>query len=88
MWWCRRENSNINSSSIKEKQEVRIITFSTMCKYLIICILLVFFVDKSSAQIAIAVAKEENYPFSAIEWRVEWGLWKLFRCGTSFHEIP
>jgi len=69
----QKRNSNINSSSIKEKQEVRIINISTMCKYLIICILLVFFVDKSSAQIAIAVAKEENYPFSAIEWRVEWG---------------
>jgi hypothetical protein len=44
-----------------------------MCKYLIISILLVLFVNKSSAQIAIAVAKEESYPFSAIEWRVEWG---------------
>jgi hypothetical protein len=44
-----------------------------MCKYLLISLLLVIFVNISSAQIAIAVAKEENYPFSAIEWRVEWG---------------
>jgi len=44
-----------------------------MNKYLFIIFLPFFFVNTSSAQIAIAVAKEENYPFSQIEYRVEWG---------------
>ncbi len=44
-----------------------------MKKHLLIIFLPFILVNTASAQVAMAVAKQEDYPFSQLEYRVEWG---------------